>query len=333
MFKLESPYYLLLVFGIPVVLFLLHVLNRRSSVLWRRLGYYYSLVQSYHRGNRYGRLRNVSLLVGFIFLIISLANPQYGLKKQKVKSQTAEIIIALDVSLSMMAEDIKPNRLSRAKLWIKQFTERFPDLRIGLISFAGNAYLQSPVTTDLTSINLLTSISNPNLASTQGTSLSQAIELAAKAFNNKDGFQKMLILLTDGEDHEGEAIEAAQNAAKQGITIVCVPFGSEVGSTIPIVFSNSIDVKRDQNGNPVVTKPNLKLLSEISSASNGIVIDLNLGNEGFKSIGNKIQTIIRKETSFQSFTELESYYQWPLIVVIISLITFIYFQEKEKIQI
>lgn len=330
MFRIESPYYFAFLIGIPLLIILSQFLIHRSNQLWKKLGNQDILSANFKSQSKNIRTKQVLIFLTYFFLVITIANPQYGLKKQKVKSQTAEIMIALDISQSMMAEDIKPNRLSRAKLWIKQFTDRFQGSKIGLISFAGNAYLQSPITSDAASINLLSSISDPQLASTQGTSLSAAIDLAIKSFSTQEGHHKLLLLITDGEDHEGEAVEEARRASNAGISIVCLPIGTEQGSPIPITYNNTNDVKRDKEGKVVYTKPNLKLLSEVSSAADGMVLDLNQGDQVFEYIQEKVKSILKKETSIQAFNEFESYYQIPLLLAIFCLLGFIYFKEKEK---
>ncbi len=329
MFRIESPYYFALLIGIPILIILSQYLTQRANQLWKKLGNYHLLSANFKSHSK-NRFKPVIIYLTYLFLIITIANPQFGLKKQKIKSQTAEIMIALDISQSMMAEDIKPNRLSRAKLWIKQFTDRLQGSKIGLISFAGNAYLQSPITTDVASINLLSSIADPQLASTQGTSLSAAIDLAQKSFSTQVGHHKLLVMITDGEDHEGEAIDAAKKASNAGISIVCLPIGTDQGAPIPITHNNTNDVKRDNEGNVVYTKPNIELLSDISSAADGMVLDLNQGDQVFEYIQKKVKSILKKETSIQAFNEFESYYQIPLLLAIICLLGFIYIQEKEK---
>ncbi|MEO6190579.1 MAG: VWA domain-containing protein [Saprospiraceae bacterium] len=331
MFRIESPYYFLLLLIAIVIYFIYPLLQNRAIALWHKLGNVQVLKNSFHQNTKINKLKRISFILCLCFAIISLVNPQFGQKKMKVKSENAEIIIALDVSQSMLADDIKPNRLSRAKIFIKQFTDRFAADKIGLISFAGNAYLQSPLTTDVATINLMASIADPNLASTQGTSLANAIDLAIKSYASKQGQHKLLILLTDGEDFEGEAINKAEEASKEGISIVCIPFGTEEGSTIPIQTTNGIDYKGDQEGNPVRTKPNVELLQQLCSKTGGILLNINQGNELFNKLQEKIKSIVKKEYSFQSFSEFETYYQWPLFLSIISLIAMIIYKEKEKL--
>ncbi|NOT38260.1 MAG: VWA domain-containing protein [Saprospiraceae bacterium] len=333
MFKIESPYYLILLLLIPLGFALYPLLKSRSERVWSKLGNSKLLLQSFRTSERFKKVKLLLFLGAGIFLIIALANPQYGLKKQKVKSQNAEIIIALDISQSMLAEDIKPNRLERAKLWINQFTKKFQNSKLGLINFAGNAYLQSPVTTDIASINLLTSMSDPQLVSTQGTSLSAAIELSRKSFSSQEGQHKLLIIITDGEDHEGNAIEEAKKAFNNGITILCMPIGTDQGAPIPYKINSQIEYKRDKDGNIIYTKPNLKLLSDIANASGGLLLNLDSGELVFNQIQEKIKSVLKKETLFQAFNEYESYYQIPLFLAILCLFLYIYFHEKEKLNI
>lgn len=330
MFRLESPYYFLMLVAL-LLLFVLHqYYKQRSLQLWNELGQRKTLIRSFYENISTKKLVHILFFTVCALLIISLVNPQYGLKKEKVKSSSAEIILALDVSQSMMAEDIKPNRLTRARIWIKQFTDRFFTDKIGLISFAGNAYLQSPLTTDVATINMLSASADPSLASTQGTSLANVIDLAIQSFASKDGHHKLLILLTDGEDHEGEAVEKAKEAAKAGITIICIPIGTPEGAAIPIQSSYGSDFKKDQDRQVIITKPNIELLEKICQASDGQVMDLNQGEEVFVKLKEKLKVIMKKETSIQSFSEFESYYQWPLALALLALLAMIYYNEKSK---
>ncbi|MEP7197870.1 MAG: VWA domain-containing protein [Saprospiraceae bacterium] len=330
MFRLESPYYFLLLLLLLIVYLSYSFFENNSKKYWNKLGNLSTLKRSLNQNIKQVQIQKILFYASLFFIVICLVNPQFGMKKQKVKSQSAEIIIALDISQSMMAEDIKPNRLSRAKIWIKQFTDRFPSEKIGLITFAGNAYLQSPITTDVATINLAASIADPQLASTQGTSISEAIQLAIKSFVSQEGFHKLLIVITDGEDHEGEAIEAANEAYKHGISIVCIPMGTDEGSPIPIRTESGNDYKRDKEDNTILTKPNKELLQQICAQSNGLMLDLNTGDEVFVKLKEKIKSILKKETNYQSFNELEPYFQWPLLISIILLSLSIFLNEKEK---
>lgn len=271
---------------------------------------------------RYGLIACLSLLT------IAMVNPQFGHKKEKIRAQNAEVFIALDVSQSMMATDIKPSRLSRAKIWIKQFTDRFPSEKIGLITFAGNAYLQSPLTNDAASINLLSAIADPSIASTQGTSISAAIDMAIQSFASREGYHKLLIIITDGEDHEGEVIEKAEEAAQKGITIAMLPVGTTEGSMIPVQQGGNTDYKRDQQGQPVITRPNLELMQKIVERNGGLMLSLDQGMDVFNKLQEKIKTLLRKEVSYQSFNEFDSFFQWPLFLSALALVSAIMFFEK-----
>ncbi len=330
MFRLEAPYYFFLLLLIPLLIIGMKFYANYSNKIWDKLGNKSILNKSLYVHKKNQSIVKYVFYTSIFFAILSMINPQFGQKKEKVKSQSAEIMIALDVSQSMMAEDIKPNRLSRAKIWIKQFTDRFPSEKIGLISFAANAYLQSPLTNDVATINLLSSIADPSLASIQGTSLTGAIDLAIKSFPSHDGHQKLLILISDGEDHEGEVISKAEEAAREGITIACLPVGTPEGANIPILTPSGMDIKRDREGNPVTTKPDYELMQKICAATGGMMLDLNQGFAVFDQLKDKIKTLLKKEMSYQSFNEFESYYQWPLFLAIVSIFIALYFIEKSK---
>lgn len=330
MFKIDSIAYLTLLLIIPVIYGVYYFLKLNAVQLWSRLGISNQLKKSWQSNSALHRTKFILFLSILFLLIIALANPQFGLKKEKVKTQNTEIFIALDISQSMMGSDIKPNRLLRSKLLIKQLLEHFRSDRIGLITFAGEAYLQSPLTTDMATIQLLSNMIETHMASTPGTSLSAAIELARKSFPDKEGFHKMLILITDGEDHEGEAIEQAKLAAKEGISIVTIPIGTEEGSYIPNQEATGESFKRDNKGNLVKTIPNRKLLSEIADVSSGTSLEIDQGDALFEQLTKRVQLMAKKDVTFQSFNEYQSYFQWPLGIAILLLIIDCYLIYKKR---
>ena len=332
MFRLESPQYFFLILIIAVLLLAWNVAAQRADRLWSRLGNAEVLRRSLYSPARSMLWMRYGLIACLSLLTIAMVNPQFGHKKEKVRAQNAEVFIALDVSQSMMATDIKPSRLSRAKIWIKQFTDRFPSEKIGLITFAGNAYLQSPLTNDAATINLLSAIADPSIASTQGTSLSAAIDMAIQSFASRDGYHKLLIIITDGEDHEGGVMEKAEEAAKKGITIAMLPVGTTEGSMIPVQQGGNTDYKRDQQGQQVITRPNLELMQKIVDRNGGLMLSLDQGMDVFNKLQEKIKTLLRKEVSYQSFNEFDSFFQWPLFLSALALVSAIMFFEKSKLQ-
>lgn len=320
MFRLESGYYLLLLLAIPVFYLLYLNYKQKQDKSWNKLGVTETLKRSIlEPGNLFKRKFILFNLV-MLFSALTLTNPQFGKKKEKVKSQNVDVFLALDVSTSMLCSDIKPDRLARAQVWIKQFLDRFKSERIGFISFAGSAYLNAPLTTDLATIQLMSSMAGPKNIGTQGTALSDAIELAIKSFGDEQGFHRIIILLTDGEDHEGEAIESAKKAAQKGISVITIPVGTEQGGPMPVFGSTGENYRTDESGQLIITKPNRKLLEEIASAGQGEMLELENSEYGFDRLKNRFAQLAKKELTYQSFSTYQSYFQYILFLTLALLI-------------
>lgn len=329
MFRIEEIGYMLLMVLLPLLWVMRILFQKRSQKLWTSLGNLVQLKKSASFDGSSELRKFIFLSTSFFLIIIALANPQFGQKREKVKSQNAEIFIALDVSQSMEASDIRPSRLARSKLLIKQLTENFAADKIGLISFAGDAYLQSPLTTDIATIQLLSEMLTPASMPSPGTSISSAIKMAMKSFPKKDGYHKLLILISDGEDHEGESLELAKQAAEEGISIVSIPIGTEEGAYVPNPPGAAEAFKRDKNGELIKTKPNRSLLQEISSAGGGGMLELEQGAQLFEELKKKMGNMMKKDLSYQSFNDYESYYQWPLFLALLLLILDGFFNYKK----
>ena len=249
------------------------------------------------------------ILLAFLFGIIGLSNPQWGFSRQKVEAKSADVFIALDLSNSMMAQDILPNRLDRAKRFASQLTESLKGERIGLIYFAGNAYLQMPLTTDYATAKLMLQSAHTNLVGTQGTAIGDVIELAQKSFDPQSEYHKTLVLITDGEDHEDQAIQLARQATDQDISIFTVGVGSASGAQIPIETGSGIDWKRDQSGQVVTTRLNQDMLIELASVSGGQFFQLNNDQRIVSRIKTAIDAIDKQVVEAQNFTDFNSYFQ------------------------
>jgi len=320
MFRLESGYYLLLLLAIPVLYMLFLNYKNKQENSWKKLGIADTLKQSILSSGKLFKRKFILFNLVILFSAISLTNPQFGKKKEKVKSQNVDVFLALDVSTSMLCSDIKPDRLARAQVWIKQFLDRFKSERIGFISFAGSAYLNSPLTTDLATIQLMSSMAGPKNIGTQGTAISDAIELAIKSFGEEQGFHRILIILTDGEDHEGEAIESAKKAAQKGISIITIPVGTEQGGPMPVFGSTGENYRTDESGQLIITKPNRKLLEEIATAGQGELLELENSEYGFNQLKNRFAQLAKKELTYQSFSTYQSYFQYILFFALALLI-------------
>ena len=259
-------------------------------------------------------------LLAYTFLVIALTKPQFGVKLEMVERKGVDVIVALDISKSMLAEDIVPNRLKRAKHEISKLINLLSGDRFGLVVFAGESFVQTPLTLDYGAANLFLDAVTTNWISAQGTDLSGAIKLATKAFPKKSKAGKVLIIISDGEEQQGDASKAAKDAAAAGVTIYTVGVGSENGVPIPVRGKNSSVVyKKDKKGDLVLTKLNPKLLEELAIMGNGKYfsagVDLNLATI-YKEIS-------KMEKSNYGKGKLNRYHEQYQLFLLIALILFL----------
>ncbi len=311
MFRFEHPYFLYALAVLPILLILFLIFIRWQKSAEARLGDT-SLIKAlipdaskYRRGIKFGLL-----FLALAFLIVGWANPQWGSKREKVNRKSVDVMIALDISTSMYAQDIPPNRLERAKRFAEELVEKLKGERIGIILFAGSAYLQMPVTTDYAAAKLFLRSANPSLAGTQGTVIGDAIELARKSFSNEEKSHKALIIITDGEDHDGKAIEQAEAARNDDIFLFTVGVGTSSGSFIPVAINGREDYKRDQTGQPVRSKLNEEMLSELAQKGDGTYFHIADGDAVTEALQNRIDKMEKRELEVRSFTEYNSYFQY-----------------------
>lgn len=279
-------------------------------------------------------------VIKFIFLIIALtgiifamAGPQFGSKLEKVKRKGVEIVIALDVSNSMMAEDIQPNRLERAKQAISKLVDRLSNDKIGLIVFAGDAYTQIPITTDYASAKMFLSSITTEIVPKQGTAIGSAINLGMKSFSPNDELNKALIIITDGENHEDDAVEAAKKATEKGIIVHTLGIGLPKGSPIPVKGKyGQQNFKKDSKGNIVISKLNEIMLRKIASAGNGIYIRATNTRLGLNSLLDEINKMEKEEIESKFYSEYDEQFQYIIGIVLFFLfLEFILLERKNKL--
>lgn len=256
----------------------------------------------------------------FLLLIIAWSNPQWGGKRQKVKARSSDIFVALDISNSMYCEDVAPSRMDQAKRFATQLTERLRGERLGLILFAGNAYLQMPLTSDYAAAQVFIQSASPSLAGTQGTALSEAIKTAEEGFTRDDNYHRVLVIISDGEDHDSEALTLAREAHDKGMIIFTVGVGTTEGSFIPMMVRGNQDWKRDGQGQPVRTQLNETLLTKLAEVGGGSYFFLNGGETILQAIDQKVDTLEKREFEERSFTEYESYFQVFLGLAILGIL-------------
>lgn len=257
-------------------------------------------------------IRVILVFTGLIFLVIAFTNPQWGFRKEKVKQTSADLYLALDISSSMLAEDVAPSRLERAKYIASQLAESFKSDRLALILFAGNAYLQTPLTSDFAAVQMFIRAAHPGQAATQGTSFGEAIDLVLRAHREEKTTRLAMVFLTDGENHDQEAIEKMKEARDAGIVPFIIAIGSEQGATIPTIRSGNKDVKRDRQGNPVVSKLNTTFLKALTDAGGGEVFPYQEADKIISELKQRITGLEKLEMEARSFSDYRSYFQYFL---------------------
>jgi Ca-activated chloride channel family protein len=253
------------------------------------------------------------LLLAIFFLIVGLVNPKIGTKVEKVKREGIDIVFAVDVSKSMLAEDVSPNRLEKGKQLVSQIINNLGDDRIGIIAYSGSAFPVLPITTDYSVAKMFLQSMNTSTISSQGTSIDEAIQLSGQFFDKKAQTQKLLIIISDGEDHSDNAKDAAEEAKELGIKIITIGVGSENGGRIPLKINGIVEgFQLDKNGEIVVTKRNPEVLTEIAKVTNGNYIDGNNTKAVVDFITERLKNIEKNEFEGMEMANFQSQFQWFL---------------------
>lgn len=320
-FRFATPDMFYLLIAVPV-LFLVFVIYRNSrSRKLKKFGNHMLLQRLAPEMSAFRAWTKFILInLAFVALVFALARPQFSSKLKDVKRKGVEIIIALDVSNSMMAEDIKPSRIERSKMSIIKLIDKLENDRVGLIVFAGEAYTQLPVTNDFAAAKMFISNINTEMIGKQGTAVGAAIELAMKSFSPQNDKQKALIIISDGENHEDDALEAASNASKNNIIIYTIGMGLAAGSPIPISLGSK-DFRKDNEGNVIVTKLNEVLLKQVAAATNGIYVRATAANAGLDMIFDEINKMEKQEFDTKAYAEYNEEYAWFLYLALFFLFT------------
>jgi Ca-activated chloride channel family protein len=322
MFRFEHPehLYALLVIPLLILFFVASRLHRRRAL--SRFGDLQLMSQIAPDMSKYKHtLKFVLLVIGMAILVIGWANPQWGSKKETVTRKGIDLFIALDISQSMLAEDISPSRLERAKRFGQNLVEGLKGENIGVILFACNAYLQVPLTVDYSFADLFLRTANTGMAPSQGTSLAEAIQLAQQSFPEENERNKALVIISDGEEHDGAAAAVAAEAKDNGLTIFTVGIGDPGGSFIPTQVAGRQDYKRDNAGNPIRSSLNEAALQEVAEAGNGIYFNLaGRDQEIIRALRERIDQIEKQEFEQQSFTDYASYFQIFIALGLVLLI-------------
>ncbi len=332
MFRFENSGFLwgLLIIPILTIFFIWSRIARKRAL--RRFGNdeMMKFLMPFASKNR-PRFKFFILMLALAFIILGIARPQYGSKLKKVKREGVELIIALDVSNSMLAEDIQPNRLERAKLAISRLVDKLKDDKIGLIVFAGDAYTQLPITSDYNSAKLFLNSVSTQIVPKQGTAIGAAIGLGMRSFTPSSKSNKAIIVITDGENHEDDAISAAKSAVENGIVVHAIGMGLPQGSPIPVLRSGAKEYLKDNQGNVVITKLNETMLEQISAAGNGIYVRANNAQVGLNTLFDEINKLEKSEMESMVYSDYEDQFQYFFaIAMALILLEFVILERKNR---
>ena len=313
-----EPKYLFLILLIPVFFVIQAVVLKLRKRKIRKFGdeeLVEQLMPSYSRAKVWLRLSLFSL--AFLFFSLGMARPQMGAVLKEHTARGAEVMIVLDVSNSMLAEDYSPNRLERAKLAISRVVDKLRDDRIGLVVFAGNSFVQLPITTDYVSAKMFLNSISTGSVPIQGTAMGEAISTALRSFSAQSDKSRAIIVITDGENHEDDPVAAAEQAASMGVRVFTIGVGSPQGTMIPLEDGGYLE---DREGNPVVTRLDDKVLQDVAAAGKGLYIHAGNREFGLEPIINEIARMDDEEYNSIVFEEYDELYMYFLVVALFFLL-------------
>ncbi len=276
-------------------------------------------------------LKFVFLVVALLCICIGWANPQWGSKKEKVQAKAVDVFIAMDISNSMLCEDVRPSRLGQAQKFGEELVVGLKGERIGLILFAGNAYLQMPLTNDYAAAAMFMRTANTEMAPTQGTAIAEVIDLATRSFSEDNKHHKALVIITDGENHDETALVKAEAASEEGMLTFTVGVGTSEGGPIPISFNGRRAFKQDRSGQRVVSRMNPDMLTELATKGNGTYFNLQENSDKvIDELRKRIDKIEKRDIEQRSFTEYNSYFQYFIGIAILLLLIDIFFSYQKN---
>ncbi|KAA6302137.1 MAG: hypothetical protein EZS26_001738 [Candidatus Ordinivivax streblomastigis] len=327
MFRFEHStcLYLLLILPLLLALFLYYMYRKKSAL--KRFGdmqLLRPLMPDLALKKQYFKFWILLLCAGLFIIVI--AGPQFGSKLETVKKQGIEVMVCLDVSNSMLSNDISPTRLAKAKQILSRLVDNLQNDKIGLIVFAGDAFIQLPITSDYVSAKMFLSSISPAMVPTQGTAIGSAIHLAMKSFSPSETSEKTIILITDAEDHEDNAVGASEEAAKQEITVNVLGIGSLEGRPIP----TSNGYMKDKDGNIVLTKLNEKIAQEIAIAGKGLYARTDNTNSALKALQKELDKKTKSEVESKVYSSYDEKYFIPAWILLFILIGEFFIMERKN---
>ena len=330
MFRFAQPQYLYLLLIVPLmwaIYFYSVYRNRKNMAKYGNPQILQSLapdVSKYKPGTKFF-LQQLALII----MIFIIARPQMGAKIETVKKQGVEIIIALDVSNSMLARDIAPSRLDKAKQMLSKLIDQLDNDKVGLIVFAGDAYTQLPITSDFVSAKMFLSTISPDMVPTQGTAIGRAIALAMNSFTPDPSADKAIIVITDAENHEDDAVQMAKEAAQKGIMVDVIGIGSEQGAPIPI-GGNDTNLRKDNQGNVVITKLNAQLGRDIAKAGDGIYISADNTGSALRALTAEVKKMKKSDIESKVYSEYDEQFQGLAWIVLLLLLLDIFILDRKN---
>ena len=331
LFRFANPDYLYLLLLLPVMALLFIINEIRKRRARKRLGDIRLI------GTLMPELSDSRSVIKFVLLlfavlagVIILSRPQFGSKIEDVKKQGVEVIIALDVSNSMLSEDIQPDRLTRAKQAISRLVDNLDNDKIGLIVFAGDAYTQIPITTDYVSAKMFLSTIGPDMVPKQGTAIGAAINLGVRSFSPGEGKSKAIIIITDGENHEDDPVAAAQEAGKAGIVIHTIGIGSTEGVPVPVTVNGRKEYLKDVDGNTVISKLDEDILKKIAMSTEGSYVRASNTNIGLDQIFADIRKMKKQELESTQYTEYNDQFQIFAAIALFMLVADFIIMERRN---
>ena len=332
LFRFANPDFLYLLLVLPVIVFLYIINEIRKKRALKKLGNIElvgTLVPEMSKSRPL--IKFILQSIAFLLAVIMLSRPQFGSKLEDVKKQGVEVIIALDVSNSMLAEDIQPDRLTRAKQAISRLVDDLDNDKIGLIVFAGDAYTQIPVTTDYISAKMFLSTINPDMVPKQGTAIGAAINLGMRSFSPGDNKSKALVIITDGENHEDDPVASAEEAAKAGIIIHTIGIGSIEGVPVRVITNGRRDFLKDVEGKTVISKLDEEILKKIALSANGTYVRASNSNIGLDEIFSEIRKMKEQELESTMYTEYNDQFQiFAALALFFLLADFLIMERKNR---
>lgn len=335
MFRFDNPEYLYLLLLLLLLLGVRYFAYVRDNKRWRKLGereVLNDLIPEYSSGRK--KFKFFLIMLMFVLGVFLIARPQFGTKIENVKRQGVEVIVAMDVSNSMLATDVSPSRLQKAKRIVSQLIDGMDNDKVGLIVFAGKAYTQIPITSDYVSAKLFMNDISPSLVPTQGTAIGEAIDFAVRSFGGEDAEEadkkvgRAIIVITDGENFEDDARAAAARAAKRDILVHVVGVGTSEGAPIP--QDGMMSFKKTADGETVITRLDEQMCGEIAQAGKGIYVQADNSNNAERVIGKAVDAMSKSDVVSKVYTQYDEQFQWIAFVLLVLLLCEIVISERKN---